>query len=95
MLAGWWIALGLLQTQVDPVKRVELAQAVVTAQASAQAQANNAQTAEERHQFEEKFNHLVSAMDAFQREYNASGGHVWPKKEANALKKAIKDLQLR
>lgn len=50
MLAGWWIALGLLQTQVDPVKRVELAQAVVTAQASAQAQANNAQTAEERHQ---------------------------------------------
>ena len=52
-------------------------------------------TEAERRRFEKTFNRLVSALDDFQREYTASAGHVWPKKRADALKKAIKDLQLR
>jgi hypothetical protein len=65
------------------------------AQASAAEQASASRTEDERRHFEEKFNRLVSAMDAFQRKYNASGGQVWPKKEADALKRAIQALHLR
>ena len=88
------MALGLFQTQADSVRRVEIAQAAVNAQAAAVEQASAARSEDERRHFEEKFNRLVSAMDAFQREYNASRGKVWPKKEADALKKAIQDLRL-
>lgn len=71
-----------------------MAEAVIQAQAAAVTQESGARTTGERREFEEKFNRLVSAMDEFQRQYNASGGKVWPKKEAEALKKAIQALHL-
>ncbi len=95
MLAACWMVLGLFQTQVDPVKRAEILEAVPAAQASAQEHARTAQSQEERRRFEEKFNRLVTALAEFQREYSASDGQVWPRKQADALKKAIKDLPLR
>ena len=88
------MALGLFQTQVDSVRRVEIAQTVVTVQVSQQARIKAAKTAEERRRFERDFNRLVSALDDFQREYNASGGQIWPKKQADALKRALKSFQV-
>jgi len=88
------MALGIFQVQADAVRRVEITQAAVMAQASATERAKTLRTEDERRRFEEKFNRLVSAMDAFQREYNASGGKVWPRKEADVLKKAIQTLHL-
>ncbi|HLK51131.1 MAG TPA: hypothetical protein VKT49_23475 [Bryobacteraceae bacterium] len=95
MLAAWWIVLGLFHAQVDPVRRAEMVEAIAAAQAAVQQHAATPQSQEERRRFEEKFNRLVSAMEDFQREYNASRGQVWPQREAEALKKAIKDLPLR
>jgi soluble cytochrome b562 len=89
-----WIAVGLLQTQVDSARRLEIAQAITSAQSAAQARSKTVQTAEERRRFEEKFNRLITALDNFQREYNASSGQVWPAKQALELKKALKDLRL-
>lgn len=94
VIAAGLIALGLFQTQVDSVRRIEIEQAAVMAEAAAAGQAPALGNEEERRRFEEKFNRLVSAMDAFQRQYNASGGKIWPKKEADALKKAIQALHL-
>lgn len=94
MLAACWMAVGLLQTQADSARRIEIAQAVIEARASAATEQAKAVTDDERRRFEDKFNRLVSAMDNFQREYNASGGKVWPKKEADALKKAIQAFHL-
>jgi hypothetical protein len=88
------MALGSFQIQADSVRRVEITQAAVMAQASVTERAKTLRTEDERRRFVEKFNRLVSAMDAFQREYNASGGKVWPRKEADALKKAIQTLHL-
>jgi hypothetical protein len=94
VLAAALMALGIFQIQADAVRRVEVTQAAAMAQASAVERAKALRTEDERRRFEEKFNRLVSAMDAFQREYNASGGKVWPRKEADALKKAIQALHL-
>jgi hypothetical protein len=94
VLAAALMALGIFQIQADAVRRVEITQAAAMAQASAVERAKALRTEDERRRFEEKFNRLVSAMDAFQREYNASGGKVWPRKEADALKKAIQALHL-
>jgi len=95
MLAACWIAFGLFQTQIDSVRRIEIAQAAVAAQASATERANSARTDEERRRFEEQLNRLAVALTDFQREYSASGGQVWPKKQAETLKKAIQALHLR
>ena len=94
MLPGLLVSLGLFQYRIDPVKGAEITQASLKAQPRAPA-GEEARSAAERRRFEKNFNRLVAAMDDFQREYTASGGHVWPQKKADALKKAIKDLQLR
>lgn len=95
MLPVWLVSLGLFQYRIDPVRGAEIAQATVKAQARARTDEGASRSEAERRRFEVNFNRLVSALDDFQREYTASGGHVWPKKRADALKKAIKDLQLR
>ena len=64
------------------------------ARATAPDTPDTARMNEERRRFEQKFNRLVDALDEFQREYNASRGLVWPKKKADALKKALRDLRL-
>lgn len=43
--------------------------------------------------FEWRYQRLVQAMDKFSAKYKASGGHVWPLKEAAALKKAFRELE--
>jgi hypothetical protein len=72
-----------------------MAQAVVEAQAVAAEQEKAARTEDEHRRFELQLSRLASALQDFQREYAASGGQVWPKKEADALKKAIQALHLK
>ena len=95
MLAASLMALGLFQLQADSVRRIEMAQAAIQAQASATEQQRAARTEDERRRFEQELDRLAAALNNFQREYNASGGQVWPKKEAEALKKAIQALHLK
>lgn len=47
----------------------------------------------ERRQFEAKDDALGRAVDDFTRTYDAGRGHVWPQKEANALAKALQELE--
>lgn len=43
--------------------------------------------------FEDNFEDLVKAMQAFSTEYNRYRGQVWPAKEAENLRKAMSRLQ--
>jgi hypothetical protein len=47
----------------------------------------------QKREFEERFNDLSRAMEDFAKEYRDGKGHVWPKKAAEAVAKAIKRLE--
>jgi hypothetical protein len=46
-----------------------------------------------RAQFEKRYQELVEAMNAFAKKYNDSKGNVWPAKEAEAIRKALKRIE--
>lgn len=43
--------------------------------------------------FEERFNKLVKAVEEFSQAYNDNKGQVWPAGKAEALRKAMEQLQ--
>ncbi len=43
--------------------------------------------------FEDRFNNLVKAVEEFSQAYNGSKGQVWPAGKAEALRKAMEQLQ--
>jgi hypothetical protein len=49
--------------------------------------------ANQKLQFEEQFDELVKALEAFSTEYNRNRGQVWPAREAENLRKAMQKLQ--
>ncbi len=87
--------MALFQSHADSARRMEVTEAVLMAQSAEFDRADAERSAEERRRFEERLNRLATALKDFQREYDASGGKLWPKKEADALKKAMQDLHLR
>jgi hypothetical protein len=46
-----------------------------------------------RAQFEKRYQELVDAMNAFAKKYNDTKGNVWPLKETEAIRKALKRLE--
>lgn len=88
------ILLGLLfQYQADPVRAAELAEKALQAEVRAHTETTNRRALAERKRFEVKYEALGRAMDAFTLAYNAGRGHIWPKKEAEALAKAFRELE--
>lgn len=61
----------------------------------AEDQEREAQSVQENRQreFETKFNQLVEAVATFATRYNEGKGTVWPKREADRIRKAIRQLQ--
>lgn len=94
MLPAFLVSLGLFQYRIDPVRGAEVAQRVSLARTTQEARTAKSISTEQRRDFEKRFNRLITAIDEFQKEYNASGGEVWPRKKADALKKAIDELQI-
>ncbi|MCX6593907.1 MAG: hypothetical protein NTZ56_20525 [Acidobacteria bacterium] len=54
---------------------------------------NSGLTVDRKAMFEWRYQRLVSAMNKFSEKYKASRGHVWPLKEAAAVKKAFQELE--
>lgn len=46
-----------------------------------------------RSEFERRYSGLVKAMNTFAEKYNQSKGTVWPLKEADAVRKAFRNLE--
>lgn len=83
----------LFQYQADPVRAAEQAERTLKAQTQPQAETVGREVFAERKRFEDKYEALGRAMDAFTLAYNAGRGHIWPAKEAEALSRAIRELQ--
>lgn len=81
------LLLCLLQFPTDPVRANEQAIANLTTRKPVILQKP------EMKQFEERFNHLVQAVSEFSIAYNKNKGHVWPADKAEALRRAMSDLQ--
>jgi hypothetical protein len=42
---------------------------------------------------QQRFQKMVDALQRFAEEYNKGGGHIWPLKEAEAVRKAYHNLE--
>jgi len=79
--------------QIDPLSPFDAVAMAADASAHAQEVRQQNTVAQERRDFEDKFNKLINALLSFSREYNGSRGSVWPKKKAEAINKALQDLE--
>ena len=78
---------------VDPVRAAEIEQAETLARIGQQESEVLARQHDQRRQFETKFNQLVNAVADFGQQYNQGKGAVWPRREADRLRKAIREIQ--
>ena len=77
----------------DSLRVAEMREMVMTARMKQhEAEAALAQQQRQR-QFATRFNELVDAVAAFSKRYNEARGSVWPQREAEKLRKAIRHLQ--
>jgi len=83
----------LVSMQGDPVRAREVWQTQAKANAGFAATAQPAALAGRKAQFEARFNRLTEAVAEFSREYNRNQGMAWPKEKADALKKAMRELE--
>ena len=77
----------------DPVRAVEIQQRALRGKASQQKLAVQTRQQDYQRQFTAKFNQLVDAVAGFSKRYNEGQGAVWPRQEADKLRKAMLQLQ--
>lgn len=92
-LGNLFLAMFLQQRIVDPVYATEAAEMMLKARVATEQESIRQRKEDERRRFEAKFNAVVSAVEAFGKKYNRGRGKVWPRREAEALRKAIGELQ--
>src|SRR5260370_29795496 len=92
MLRILWLVVSLGAPAFGQTHAFEEAALRLKAGAEAIQREEQALHAAERQEFIERFNRLAHAMQAFQEEFCKSDGTVWPKKNAEALSNAIRQL---
>jgi hypothetical protein len=93
MLACACLAFLMQIRATDPVRSAEAAEMLLKAKTAAHAQRTQSETQTRTGEFEEKFNALVKAIEAFGKKYNEGKGQLWPQQEAAILRKALLELQ--
>ena len=83
----------LFQYQADPIRASELAEKALRSEGKAHEESAAKRVLADRIRFQERYEALGRAMDKFTLAYNAGRGNVWPKREAEALAKAIRALE--
>jgi hypothetical protein len=82
-----------LHQHPDPVKGAEMLELSLKGQAQQHEGQRQDRVRRDHKDFEKKFNALVAAIENFGRRYNEARGQVWPKREADALRKAMEDVR--
>jgi hypothetical protein len=77
----------------DPVHAAEIHQRALREKTTRQELAVQARQQDYQHRFTAKFNQLVDAVAGFSKRYNEGQGTVWPRQEAEKLRKAMLQLQ--
>lgn len=93
-----YLMLCLLQFPTDPVRAHETAVMIARSQVPVvnESPANGLNSYQQKLQlrrFEERFNKLVQAVEEFSIAYNQNKGQAWPNGKAEALRKAMSELQ--
>jgi hypothetical protein len=78
----------------DPVRPLDADILLNAAQVRAYAEQQRRTKVEKERGFEKKFNRLIDALGEFTRQYNGSQGQVWPAKQAEALRNALREVEL-
>jgi len=78
----------------DPVRPFDADILVKAAQVRAYEEQERRTKVQKERGFEQKFNKLIDALGEFTRQYNGSQGQVWPAKQAEALRKALREVEL-
>lgn len=81
------------RTMADPACAAEIELKLVQEQFEQRDRDLKAQKALQQRQFVESYNRLVDAISSFAAEYNAGNGQVWPQRQVEKLRKAMRDLQ--
>ena len=79
--------------RADPVRAAQLEQQILTANSRELETAPRNWRREREQLFTTRFNDLVSALAAFSKRYQDGHGSVWPKREAEKVAKAMRQLQ--
>lgn len=79
--------------RADTVRATELQQQTLVARATELETTARAVRQEQQQLFTIRFNELVSAMAAFSKRFQDGHGAVWPKREAERVAKAMRQLQ--
>jgi hypothetical protein len=77
----------------DPVRAAEIREQALVERVKQHERDTKARQDLQKRAFEEKFNRLVDAVAKFAEQYNKGKGQVWPKMEAERLRKAMRELQ--
>ena len=77
----------------DPVRAAEIQQRALVESINQHERDVKAREHRQQRHFELKFNQLVDAVAGFAKRYNHGKGHTWPDREAEKLRKAMRELQ--
>jgi hypothetical protein len=77
----------------DAMRAAEMRERVLIDGMAQQERSRRARVQQERREFEKSFNKLVDALGSFSSRYNGGHGQTWPAKEAEELKRALRELQ--
>jgi len=78
---------------IDRIRATETQERAVLERAKQQERDVRARRDVHQRQFEVKFNQLVDAVASFAKRYNEGKGTTWPQREADKLRKAMRQLQ--
>lgn len=81
------------QFVADPIRPAEEARLQADLRTASFEQARDQDVQLRKKDFEKRFNHLLDAIKGFSEAYNQSTGSVWPSKKADALRKAMHELE--
>lgn len=83
----------LCQMPVDPVRSGDVARLLREAHLASADQAKAEYARRKNQEFKQRFTELAKTVREFAEAYNETQGQVWPRKQADALQKAMEALQ--
>jgi hypothetical protein len=77
----------------DRIRAAEIRQRALFGSIGQRGREMRSRQEEQQRQFAAMFNQLVEALNNFANRYNEGRGNVWPKREADKLGKAMRQIQ--
>lgn len=88
-----FVVLMQYQVLIDPVRSAQVAELATKARIQEHEDTTRRRADAEWRLFEQRFNTLVKAVELFGKRYNDGKGHLWPKREADELRRALAQFQ--